>query len=118
MARRMLQAIWPTGSKDKGMRYVRGAPYHPQTQGKIERWHHPGHCLHVKLPKRTAVHDTSKERLVCRLCLSDGIRNSHVIERVVGSSFHRSRFARMICANGWQRGRETPATCRTFACKR
>ena len=21
--------------------YVRGAPYHPQTQGKIERWHQP-----------------------------------------------------------------------------
>ena len=25
--------------KGKGMSYVRGAPYHPQTQGKIERWH-------------------------------------------------------------------------------
>jgi len=24
---------------DKKMGYVRGAPYHPQTQGKIERWH-------------------------------------------------------------------------------
>ena len=23
----------------KGMDHVRGAPYHPQTQGKIERWH-------------------------------------------------------------------------------
>jgi putative transposase len=21
------------------MKHVRGAPYHPQTQGKIERWH-------------------------------------------------------------------------------
>jgi len=25
--------------QDKGMRHSRGAPYHPQTQGKIERWH-------------------------------------------------------------------------------
>ena len=25
--------------KGKGMNHVRGAPYHPQTQGKIERWH-------------------------------------------------------------------------------
>ena len=25
--------------KDNGMEHVRGAPYHPQTQGKIERWH-------------------------------------------------------------------------------
>lgn len=24
---------------DKGMEHVRGAPNHPQTQGKIERWH-------------------------------------------------------------------------------
>ena len=25
--------------KDQSMDHVRGAPYHPQTQGKIERWH-------------------------------------------------------------------------------
>jgi transposase-like protein len=25
--------------KNKGMKHSRGAPYHPQTQGKIERWH-------------------------------------------------------------------------------
>ena len=25
--------------EDHGMKHVRGAPYHPQTQGKIERWH-------------------------------------------------------------------------------
>ena len=24
---------------DRNMKHVRGAPYHPQTQGKIERWH-------------------------------------------------------------------------------
>ena len=29
-------AKWLNG---KGMDHVRGAPYHPQTQGKIERWH-------------------------------------------------------------------------------
>ena len=26
--------------EDRQMDHVRGAPYHPQTQGKIERWHH------------------------------------------------------------------------------
>ncbi len=25
--------------EDKGMDHVHGKPYHPQTQGKIERWH-------------------------------------------------------------------------------
>ena len=25
--------------EDKGIDHVRGAPHHPQTQGKIERWH-------------------------------------------------------------------------------
>jgi putative transposase len=25
--------------ESQGMKHVRGAPYHPQTQGKIERWH-------------------------------------------------------------------------------
>jgi putative transposase len=29
-------ALWLEG---KGMSHVRGAPYHPMTQGKIERWH-------------------------------------------------------------------------------
>ena len=24
---------------DQSMEHVRGAPYHPQNQGKIERWH-------------------------------------------------------------------------------
>jgi len=25
--------------EDRGIRHIRGAPFHPQTQGKIERWH-------------------------------------------------------------------------------
>ncbi len=25
--------------EDRDMKHIRGAPYHPQTQGKIERWH-------------------------------------------------------------------------------
>lgn len=25
--------------KENGMKHTRGKPYHPQTQGKIERWH-------------------------------------------------------------------------------
>jgi len=29
-------AMWLEGQK---MRHIRGAPFHPQTQGKIERWH-------------------------------------------------------------------------------
>ena len=28
-----------TWLRDHGMGHVRGAPFHPQTQGKIERWH-------------------------------------------------------------------------------
>ena len=39
MAHLMWRAIWPSGSSGKGTEHVRGAPYHPQTQGKIERWH-------------------------------------------------------------------------------
>ena len=28
-----------SGCEGKGMKHSRDAPYHPQTQGKIERWH-------------------------------------------------------------------------------
>ena len=35
--------MYPQNSKDwlddQGMDHTRGAPYHPMTQGKIERWH-------------------------------------------------------------------------------
>jgi hypothetical protein len=53
-------------------------------------------------------------RLVCRLCLIEGIINSQVIERVIRHPSHQNRYARMICATCWQQGRNTPATCKTF----
>jgi hypothetical protein len=54
-------------------------------------------------------------RLVCRICLTEGIINSQVIERLIKPPSHRNHFARAICVTCWQRRRETPATCRTFA---
>ena len=30
---------WPNGSMARAWTHVRGAPNHPQTRGKIERWH-------------------------------------------------------------------------------
>src|SRR5215469_7443718 len=36
-----LRATWPNGSTTatSNIKHLRGAPYHPMTQGKIERWH-------------------------------------------------------------------------------
>jgi len=42
--------------QDHGKGHVRGAPYHPQTQDKIERWH------------QTLL----KPRLRCPICFDDG----------------------------------------------
>jgi hypothetical protein len=53
----------------------------------------------------------------CRLCLSEGIINSQVIERAIKPPSHRNQYARMICVTCWKQRRETPATCRTFAIK-
>ena len=39
MAHLTWRAIWPNGSRIRAWNLGRGAPYHPQTQGKIERWH-------------------------------------------------------------------------------
>ncbi len=52
-------AKWLNG---KGMGHVRGAPHHPQTQGKIERWHQTlqnrilldNYCLPRDLEQRIA----------------------------------------------------------------
>src|ERR1700736_6950542 len=33
------RATWPNGSTPRNIKHLRGAPYHPMTQGKIERWH-------------------------------------------------------------------------------
>ena len=38
-ARATSPATSPNGSTARACEHVRGAPYHPQTQGKIERWH-------------------------------------------------------------------------------
>jgi putative transposase len=32
------------------MAHVRGAPYHPMTQGKIERWHNAA-CINNRKPR-------------------------------------------------------------------
>ncbi len=40
---------------DNEMSHVRGAPYHPQTQGKIERWHQTLEKGSNKRPSRNAV---------------------------------------------------------------
>jgi len=74
---------------------------------------------------RTARDDSDKQSLedivpdsnrpICRVCLSeDGVRNSLAIERVIGHQMYVSRYRRMVCATCWDRGRETPVTCRMF----
>ena len=35
----MSRATLPIGWTSRNIEHVRGAPFHPQTQGKIERWH-------------------------------------------------------------------------------
>jgi RNA-directed DNA polymerase len=39
MVPRTSPAISPDMLDGRGIEHIRGAPYHPQTQGKIERWH-------------------------------------------------------------------------------
>ena len=33
--------------EDNGIRHIRGRPYHPMTQGKIERYHRSMHLLRI-----------------------------------------------------------------------
>jgi hypothetical protein len=54
-------------------------------------------------------------RPICCICFNqDGVINSAVVEKVIGHPMHSSRYRRMVCATCWDRGRETPVTCRTF----
>jgi hypothetical protein len=51
----------------------------------------------------------------CRTCLAeDGVSNSKVLEKVIRNPMHKNRHSRIVCAVCWERGRETPVTCRTF----
>jgi hypothetical protein len=52
---------------------------------------------------------------ICRVCSAeDGVSNSKVLEKVIGYPMHKNHYPRMVCAVCWERGRETPVTCRTF----
>jgi hypothetical protein len=53
---------------------------------------------------------------ICRTCLAeDGVSNSRAVEKMISHPMHKkTRHSRMVCAACWERGRETPVTCRTF----
>src|SRR3974390_2220031 len=70
--------------------------------------------LDARLPERHLEQAHGKRRLVCRLCITEGVTNSQVIEGATKRPSHRKHFVRIVCVTCWQRGRETPATCRTF----
>ena len=54
-------------------------------------------------------------RPICCICFDqDGVMNSNVVEKVIGHPVHSSRYRRAVCATCWDRGRETPVTCKTF----
>lgn len=58
---------------------------------------------------------SGKHRPICGICLDqNGVRNSQTLERVIGHPMHSTRYPRIVCATCWERGRETPVTCRTF----
>jgi hypothetical protein len=57
----------------------------------------------------------TRQVATCRTCLAeDGESNSRAVEKMISHPMHKSRHSRMVCAACWERGRETPVTCRTF----
>jgi hypothetical protein len=51
---------------------------------------------------------------VCRVCLTEGVVNSRVVEKAVGHPRHKSKLLRWVCVTCLDRNRETLATCATF----
>jgi hypothetical protein len=59
--------------------------------------------------------DPKTRQVLCRTCLAeDGVSNSKLLEKVIGHPMRKNRHSRIVCAGCWERGRETPVTCRTF----
>ena len=59
--------------------------------------------------------DPMRQAPICRTCLAvDGVSNSKVLEKIIGHPMHNNRYARVVFAGCWERGRETAVTCRTF----
>jgi putative transposase len=58
--------------EDKGMKHVRGAPMHPQTQGKIERWH-----------------QTLKNHILPEICFLEGEREAAIAAFIDHDNNHR-----------------------------
>jgi hypothetical protein len=57
----------------------------------------------------------TRQVAICRTCLAeDRVNNSRAVEKMISHPMRKNRHSRMVCAACWERGRETPVTCRTF----
>jgi hypothetical protein len=57
----------------------------------------------------------TRQVAICRTCLAeDGVSNSKVLKKMISHPMLKNHYPRMVCAACWERGRETPVTCRTF----